>query len=546
MSYMIIFFIAYAFVLKRNMVQYAFENNLNTMTAVGNNLETEFVTINNVSKLILTDSIINKYLDNGYKEGVRHAQEAKSALFDLMNTFNHINSIYVFNKERGYINVSRNTVKLDSARIQEHQWYDEIVQAAGGYRIRLDGDGAFSGKEQVISFIRLMNDIETQQPKGMLIINVSKSIFTSTYKDMIGGNKSFGYAYGNKLFCGNLSIEQIGDLALEQKHYVQYKEGFIVNESVTGLYPIENMPIILIAVEKIGISKMISKEAGWIIGSILILTLIAMSMIGVFISIFITNPIEKLVATMKSFKQGKVQKVSLSVANDEIGDLKESYNGMIKEMNDLITQLINKEKFIQKAELEVLQEQIKPHFLYNTLDTIAYLALENDAIHVYQALETLGSFYRKFLSKGSREITIKGEIEIIKDYLSLQKLRYEEVFEDEYNIQDDLLDVKIPKLILQPLVENSLYHGLRPKGEKGLIKITVEKLEGQIHIKVYDSGIGIDVEQLHTIMNSKEHKSFGLKGTIERIRYYYSKEDVFKVRSQVGVFTEIEIIIPVI
>jgi two-component system sensor histidine kinase YesM len=199
---------------------------------------------------------------------------------------------------------------------------------------------------------------------------------------------------------------------------------------------------------------------------------------------------------------------------------------------------------MQKAELEVLREQINPHFLYNTLGTIADLALQNSADEVYDAIETLGNFYRRFLSKGSKEITIREEVAIVRDYLKLQKLRYEDVFEDEYDLQEDLLDIKIPKLILQPLVENSLYHGVRLKGEKGIIRVSVYEKDQRLHIVVYDSGVGMNPEQIQSLMNENNNKSFGLKGTIERIRYYYDMDDVFEIRSKEGEYCEVDIKIP--
>jgi two-component system sensor histidine kinase YesM len=247
---------------------------------------------------------------------------------------------------------------------------------------------------------------------------------------------------------------------------------------------------------------------------------------------------------MKSVNTGWLRRVSLPLANDEIGYLKDSYNDMLVELNELISELLDKEKSIQQAELEVLQEQIKPHFLYNTLDTIAYLALTEPAENVYEAVDTLGKFYRKFLSRGSREIPIKDEVEIVKDYLTLQRLRYGDIFEDVYEVDPELENIRVPKLILQPLVENSLYHGVRLKGEKCIIKIQVFEKEDKVHLVIYDTGIGMDQKRIEQIMEGKSQKSFGFKGTIERIQYYFDQKDVVTVTSVVGEYTCVDIKIP--
>jgi two-component system sensor histidine kinase YesM len=188
--------------------------------------------------------------------------------------------------------------------------------------------------------------------------------------------------------------------------------------------------------------------------------------------------------------------------------------------------------------------------LYNSLETIGFLAIDAGADKVHSALETLGSFYRNFLSKGDREIPLKREITIIKDYLSLQKLRYGDILNDEYEIAPDTEECLIPKLILQPLVENSIYHGIRMKGEQGTIKISSFLEDDDLHILVRDTGIGMTQEQIDKVLSKEKNEgteefneSFGLWGTIERIRCYCDKDDVVRIRSEIGEYTEIEFIL---
>ena len=198
--------------------------------------------------------------------------------------------------------------------------------------------------------------------------------------------------------------------------------------------------------------------------------------------------------------------------------------------------------------MRVLQEQIKPHFLYNSIETIGFLALDAGADKVHDALETLGSFYRNFLSKGDREIRLNQEINIVKDYLSLQKLRYGDIIEDEYDITEEAGHFIVPKLILQPLVENSIYHGIRLKGEKGLIKVSAYVSDDILYLKVRDTGVGMSEETIKKVLSTDRVKgdetdsgSFGLWGTIERIRIYCNRDDVVSIASEPGEYTEIEI-----
>ena len=248
----------------------------------------------------------------------------------------------------------------------------------------------------------------------------------------------------------------------------------------------------------------------------------------------------------KNKQTGDLKKVNAQMPSDELEMLKDDYNSLIDHVNELIDTLIDKEKTLQRAEMRVLQEQIKPHFLYNSIETIGYMALDAGADKVHDALETLGSFYRNFLSKGDREIPLSREIWIVKDYLALQKLRYGDIMDDEYDIAEDTLQIVVPKLILQPLVENSIYHGIRQKGEKGIIKISSRLEDGELYLTVRDTGVGMSQEEIEDILSTEnkadrsEADSFGLWGTIQRIRLFEGEEDIVKIESEIGEYTQIE------
>ena len=217
---------------------------------------------------------------------------------------------------------------------------------------------------------------------------------------------------------------------------------------------------------------------------------------------------------------------------------------MLVETNRLIAQLVEQEKKMKYAELKILQEQIRPHFLYNTLNMIGYMALEAPRENIYDAVETLGNFYRKFLSRGKTSISLKEEIGIVRDYLTLQKLRYEDVFEDQYEIPETMSDIRVPKLILQPFVENSIYHGVRLKGEKGIIKMKVVEETDFIEITIWDNGVGATNEEIERCFQKESDRSFGMKGTVERLKHYYQKEDVCTIQSKKGEFFEVKLTLP--
>lgn len=543
--YITLFIFIYIFFIRKSMLDYTLESNYNTMISIGNNLNSEISTINSMSKLLTADSNINTYLLKD-KPGTRYSHNAITSMYDITNTFNYVSSVYLYRLDGRYVHITNGITIVNQYILDEEEWFREIANARGGYILGVNGRGAFfrkSGKP-LVSFMRIINDIETQEPIGLMVINLSDEILNDSYKDMTSNDKQFYYYDKNlKLINQIIDSKLESEIVINNKLFDQKTIGSLWNEKILSYYHIPNTPFIIAGIEKMSYMHIIPSEATWIIVLLIMLTIISLILIGLFISVYITTPIERLVQSMDIAKRGWLRRVSLKLPDDEIGHLKNSYNNMLVAINQLINELLENEKSMQKAELDVLQEQIKPHFLYNTLDTIAYLALKESSEKVYDSIETLGNFYRRFLSKGSKVIPIREEVAIVKDYLKLQKLRYDDIIQDEYDLCEDLLDVHVPKLILQPLVENSIYHGIRLKGEKGLIKITVCQIDDFIHIVVYDSGVGMNKEQLKQIMQDN-NKSFGFKGTIERIRYYYGKEDVFEIKSEEGLYTQIDLKIP--
>jgi len=539
--YLLVFYGIYAFIIQKSMIDYTVESNMNTLKSIGNNLNAEIESIDNMSQLIMTDKEVVAFL-KAEEDDFYIQQEAVRAIYDTMNIFNHVSSVFVFQEDYDYVSSGIGVTYIDIDNFEELM--KKVRPKAGGYHLAVNADGAVQRDIQwpVVSLVRTINDLETQKPIGTIMINLSIDMLDNTYRNMTSDNKSFCFFDIDGMALTKHNYHE----ALEQVEYTgeKYYQITLKNEGIVSYQLIEKTPFILKSFEKINFTQVLTKEAGKILALVFIVSAFVMVNIGLFITRYITHPIQRLAGAMKSVNTGWLRRVSLPLAHDEIGYLKDSYNDMLVEINKLIHELIEKEKSVQQAELDVLQEQIKPHFLYNTLDTIAYLALTQPSEQVYEAIDTLGKFYRKFLSRGSRAITIKDEVGIVKDYLTLQRLRYGDIFDDVYEVDAALENIRVPKLILQPLVENSLYHGVRLKGEKCIIKIQVFEENENIHLVIFDSGVGMSTQRIAQIMEDSNQKSFGFKGTMERIQYFYNQKDVVEITSRVGEFTKVDIIIP--
>ena len=204
---------------------------------------------------------------------------------------------------------------------------------------------------------------------------------------------------------------------------------------------------------------------------------------------------------------------------------------MIIEIQRIIEEIIKEQQVIKDAELRVIMEQIKPHFMYNTLDSISSLIMLGRNEDANKALTALAKFYRNSLSDGRSVVSLGTELEIISNYLLIQDIRYRDLFEVVYDIDDSITEMMVPKLMLQPLVENSLYHGIRPLGMDGLIRISAKKKEGQVVIEVEDNGSGISDEAIENAFKEAADTqgnmtSIGLPATIKRIHHMYRDSQV--------------------
>jgi two-component system sensor histidine kinase YesM len=532
-------------ILETNMEAAVIEKESNNRVSITKNCEIALDNLNSISRLIMLSASVTGYLT----EDTITASQSKAAIQDIyriLNSFNVTYSVTVLRMDQSYINTGVGITYVDTGSLFYGEWINDITIKNGGYLIKTGRDKVFrSNTEEILTFIRSINDINTQKQIGILAINIPVSFFGETYSGLSDESNHFaffsktGYLISSdkEAVFRHISIEE----ELELKQTVKKR---FFRESILTLAELPKTDFILVTYSQVDILEGLSSRLAWGIFIGILFLLFYMNFINTYIAKNVTKPIQRLVASMSEVQKGWLHRVSINVNNDEIGLLKDSYNAMLVEINHLIEELIQKEKNLQKAELDALHEQIKPHFLYNTLDTIRYLALENKTDKVYQMLETLASFYRSFLSKGRLAITLREEIGIARDYLTLQKYRYEDVFEDEYHIEEEVADIRVPRLILQPLVENSIYHGIRLKGEKGLIKLTAYKKDNLLYIKIYDSGVGMNSEQIQALFQGNHTKSFGFKGTVERIRYYYKTEEVFDIHSIEGEYCEIELKLP--
>lgn len=532
-------------ILENQMQQSIADKEIRNRTAISNNLDSTMKSINSISRLTMLRSTVRTFL-LAESNSTPRTRNAIQEIHDILNTFNLSCNVVILRMDGQYLNTGPGITYVNTGKIFETEWLDEVMAQKGNYVIKAGTRDAFrSNIGEMVSFVRVINDINTQKPIGILAINLPSRFFEQAYEGLSGETSHFAlYDTAGRLICkdnestfSSLKPENLLQNTREETDKLFYKSIFTCDT-------LGDSHFILASRLEVRILDGLPAKllAALIIGAFILLAF--MWLINTYIAKNVIYPIQLLVDSMDEVQNGWLHRVSMNVNDDEIGLLKNSYNAMLIEINQLIEELLQKEKTLRMAELDALQEQMKPHFLYNTLDMIRYMALENRTDEVYNMLETLGNFYRRFLSKGSTDLSLGEEIEIVKSYLTLQRTRFEDIFTDEYEIEEGLSSIRVPRLILQPLVENSIYHGIRPKGEHGVIRVTVKRQEDFLSLSVYDNGIGMSAHQRELLFSGKDSRSFGFQGTIERIRYYYKTEDVFEIHSVEGEYCEIILKLP--
>jgi two-component system sensor histidine kinase YesM len=299
-----------------------------------------------------------------------------------------------------------------------------------------------------------------------------------------------------------------------------------------------------------------TRFARWtIIYMILLPGVIGFSIVAAWIiSASIYIPIKKLHSVTTTITKNDLQALMTSDNVDEITELGLSFNIMIGRIRELLAAKIKEQEHLKKVELRALQAQINPHFLYNTLDTIIWMAEANKTDQVIEIVRALSSFFRIALSKGRDWITIRQEIEHVSSYLTIQKMRYRDILDYKLEVDEDILDGTILKLTLQPLVENALYHGIKNKRNGGTISVCARRTDQNVVLlEVQDDGVGFTPYKLARIQEEINNDSdeitlkesgFGLENVNKRIKLFYGKQYGLSIDSHYLEGTRVTVAIP--
>lgn len=280
------------------------------------------------------------------------------------------------------------------------------------------------------------------------------------------------------------------------------------------------------------------------------LILILITFLSYYIPLSITHPIRKLSEVTDQVAKGDLTVRSDVRSGAEVSVLNDSLNTMIDKINELLEQVKTEQGRLRKAEFELLQSQINPHFLYNTLDTIVWLAEAGEQKKVVDMVGSLSDFFRTSLNQGKDMVSVKEELQHSRSYLEIQQVRYQDILQYEIQVPEPLFCYLIPKITIQPLVENALYHGIKNKRGIGKIIITGKREKDYFVLIVEDNGAGMSRERLEAVRKGMNQKSqtekdiYALYNVNERIRLNFGQKYGLSIASVLGEGTTVQVMLP--
>lgn len=366
---------------------------------------------------------------------------------------------------------------------------------------------------------------------NFLVVDENNNIISSKDKDLL--YKSF-----NEVFDININKDNI-----EQDNFYNINgvNSYIIKNNIDD---IEWTIITIIPMNALIKS---SNEMKLILLVFTIISIFTGVFISSRISTYIAKPINMLVNTIKDITKGNRNIRADEHGESEIKILNRSFNTLMDTNDKLISEVYEKQKCIRNFEFLLLQEQIKPHFLYNSLATVSSLVKLDLKKEAVDAIQNLAKFFRISLSDGNEIITIKEEISMIESYLVILQYKFIDAFSFSINMDDEILNHNIPKLTLQPLIENAIDHGIKPKNEKTEIIVEGKILNDNIVINVKDYGVGISEKKLNEVnknINSDNSDDFGLTCVNQRLKYMYGNDYGLSIESVINEFTNVTINLP--
>ena len=525
------------------------------------NIDSYIDYMENISYLVSSNEDVQSYLF-----GEETDPEARGRILNQFKTIldsrNDILNLGIIGENgRMLINNAQRLTNPD-LDIHTQEWYTNALEgSASSYLSSSHVQHIISGERPwVITLsrgIRNKSSKSENQKEGVFFIDLNYSAISELCNQSVVGNQGYAFildADGNIVYhpqqqqlYNELQTENISLIMGTDKDTVLSGKG-----SAEKLYSISRSEKTgWTVVDCVRVEELLRKSNK--AQSPYVLVAMGLMIVALFFSRFIsrsiTQPIQQLCDSMARVQEGDFSVSDVVVdSKNEIGSLTKSFNVMTHRIQDLMEQNIREQEAKRKSELKALQSQINPHFLYNTLDSIIWMAEGKKNEEVVLMTASLARLLRQSISNEDEVVSIGQEVEYARGYLTIQKMRYKDKMEFQIDVDPSILHIPLIKLVLQPVIENAIYHGLKYKESKGLLMVKGFRKNGNAVLQVIDNGVGMDQETLDHIY--EKHKvnyqsnGVGVYNVQKRLQLYYGSEYGITYESEKGVGTTATITIP--
>lgn len=503
-------------------------------------LDDKFKKYAELAKLITNDENVNDILSTIYLDDNRINEKFDLSVAPSLDTFiyfhNEVSKITIYTDR---IVDYKNKYLAPIEELKKADWYESIADSRNNNWIA-------GTDEKTIVLVRKMQSLEENGINGYFYEKINyDNVFEDLSEDI---SDNYGICVSDRLGQNIYSYDTFTD---------KNKEYNLSLPEITKKYPDKNKDYFIVkkTIPETGWNVWLYKPEklmGTSIRQINIITfggtlvcLVATFMCIRFTAIFVTTRIGKLQKAVARVEKEDFSYALNTTSQDEIGELITSFSKMERKLNYLINEVYKSRIKEKEYEMKALQAQINPHFLYNTLSLINWKAIEAGKRDISKITLALSAFYRTSLNKGNNITHISGEIENMRSYLSIQLMLHDDGFDVTEDIDDSVLEYTCPNLILQPLIENAIDHGIdvMPEDRRGVISVICKDMDTYIQFVIKDNGIGMTKEQTVKIL-TKDSKGYGVRNVNERLKLCYGEEYPMIIKSKENTGTEVIITIP--
>ena len=510
-------------------------------------------------------------IDFGSMDFVDQPSAKKQALINsrLMSDYcaisgysSYINRLMILDSQGHFIQSGSSPGSKDDARtLLETEWFDrEAQKPADAYQLEVVQNPFFKqGSTRMIPIVRTLDVAGSNSKEGWGFLGFSTKLYEEELKKANNGDTMLVTTHSGTVIAeenaGKYSEEEleglIGSLLEKEEFSGVYKQhirgeqclGAYSRNAMSGILTCEIMPITFIRNEKM------------LIICLAVFLFVSCLVVGTGLAVIFSNRLRKPVALLnsqvKKIGNGDFSPNPSIESEDELGEIGRGINKMSARIANLLDKSVEDEREKKNLEIKMLQAQINPHFLYNTLDSIRWIAVIQKNASIVKMVTALSGLLKNMAKGFNEKVTMRAELDFLSDYITIEKMRYMEMFDVEIDVaEEELYQAKIIKLTLQPLVENAIFSGIEPGGKNGSIKIRIWQEKEKLCISVKDDGVGMTEEKIQDIMNNPQKRKgdtmsgIGLPNVDQRIKLVYGDEYGLRIKSQVGEYTEILVILP--